>query len=74
MFAGYCLESVGVEAVDTRDNLGRGRFFPFIPDHHVFGNKNKFWYWDYIYYPTELVKRKPFIFFYIVPIIYFIIM
>lgn len=59
MCAGRCLELVGVEAVDTRDNLGHGRFFPFIPEKHVFGKVNtSFWYWSYIYYPTKLVNPK----------------
>jgi hypothetical protein len=33
--AGICLEKVGVKAMDGRDELGEGRFFPFEPSSHI---------------------------------------
>ncbi|CAG5132784.1 unnamed protein product [Candidula unifasciata] len=52
---GKCLHNVGVEAGDTRDELGRERFHPFIPEHHLIPDilPKDMWYWSYNYYPAK---------------------
>ena len=32
---GHCMNNLGIEAVDTRDDEGRKRFMPFVPEHHL---------------------------------------
>lgn len=58
---GRCMQELGVTAGDSRDSLGRGRFFPFIPEMHINSNpaaSQDFWYWKYIYYPIKDVSNK----------------
>lgn len=64
---GKCLANVNVTAVDTRDSEGRGRFFPFVPEHHLIPGHTSpdSWYWKYVYYDTKEVLSLPksFVFF-----------
>ncbi|XP_047737095.1 glycoprotein-N-acetylgalactosamine 3-beta-galactosyltransferase 1-like [Hyalella azteca] len=57
---GKCLTRVGVLAGDSRDERGRGRFFPYPPSHHLVPGplKKQKWYWDYTYYPAQMNKEE----------------
>ncbi|CAN9511655.1 unnamed protein product [Ophioblennius macclurei] len=49
---GQCMEKVGVLAGDSRDNLLRETFHPFVAEQHLTSKFSKtFWYWSYCYYP-----------------------
>ena len=57
MEMGKCMENLHVQAGDSRDSLGRGRFFPFTPENHLVQKYDKsFWYYQYIYYPDQGVS------------------
>lgn len=51
------MQNMNVSAMDTRDSKGRGRFFPFVPEQHLFPGKITagYWYWNNIYYPPKQV-------------------
>ncbi|XP_017075049.1 LOW QUALITY PROTEIN: glycoprotein-N-acetylgalactosamine 3-beta-galactosyltransferase 1 [Drosophila eugracilis] len=52
---GRCMENLNVTAGDSRDEIGRGRMFPFIPEHHLIPAKwdKNYWYWNYLFYKTD---------------------
>lgn len=52
---GLCMTSINITFGDTRDQYGRGRFFPFSVEKNVvpgFITEN-LWYWNYTYYPIK---------------------
>ena len=56
---GFCLESVGVKAGDSRDIDEKYTFFPFDPATHVSIQGNRaapYWYWNNIAYPNKVVS------------------
>lgn len=52
---GRCLENANVTPVDTRDAMGRYRFFPFNVETHIIPEKipDSSWFWNTIYYPYK---------------------
>lgn len=55
---GKCLAKVKVIAGDSRDTEGRGRFFPFVPEHHLIPGHTTpdSWYWKYVFYDVKEVS------------------
>ncbi|KAM9320885.1 glycoprotein-N-acetylgalactosamine 3-beta-galactosyltransferase 1-like [Gastrophryne carolinensis] len=50
---GRCMETMGVAAVDTRDEKERERFNHYPPDFHLTGNLVEYYY-KYSYYPISM--------------------
>lgn len=50
---GKCLQNINVTAGDSRDEKGKGRFFPMAPENHLIPEPPSSWYWSHIYYPTK---------------------
>ena len=50
---GHCLESVDVEAGDSRDKEGNERFFPLNPKNQIMPKTIPSWYREFIYYKSE---------------------
>jgi glycoprotein-N-acetylgalactosamine 3-beta-galactosyltransferase len=52
---GICLENAGVLAGDSRDELDRGRFFPFPPEGHFRQVYVENWFENSTFYKVEEV-------------------
>jgi len=50
---GKCMENLGVLAGDSRDSLGQKRFFPFVPEAHLFPGHYPDWYIKYMFYEED---------------------
>lgn len=52
---GKCLQNIKVKTGDSRDEHGRGRFFPFAPMYHLDNveQDKEFWFWKNLFYPLE---------------------
>jgi glycoprotein-N-acetylgalactosamine 3-beta-galactosyltransferase len=55
MELGYCMQVQNVLAIDTRDDLGRGRFFPMSVQDHIMDNTPE-WYSRYLNFPLRKVS------------------
>ena len=53
------MANLNVAAMDSRDSHGKGRFFPFILQYHMFAGQptKDYWHWNYIYYPVKQVSN-----------------
>lgn len=50
---GKCIQNINGTAGDSRDEHGKGRFFPMAPENHLVPEPPSSWYWNHIYYPTK---------------------
>ncbi|OWF35366.1 glycoprotein-N-acetylgalactosamine 3-beta-galactosyltransferase 1-like [Mizuhopecten yessoensis] len=52
---GRCMQKLGIEAGDSRDEMERERFMPFVPEHHLIPGilPKDMWYWSYSFYPAK---------------------
>ncbi|KAL5276549.1 C1GALT1 family protein [Megaselia abdita] len=50
---GRCLTNGNVTVGDSRDEQGRGRFFPLVPELHLIPLPPTSWYWTHIYYRSK---------------------
>ncbi len=53
---GNCMRALKVEAGDSRDAKGRGRFFAYLPESHLIPDAlpRNFWYWNFMQYRSEV--------------------
>lgn len=59
---GKCLQKLGVEAGDSRDEKGAERFLPLQPEFFLAPEGEKdpnFWFWPMTYYTQNEVNQSP---------------
>lgn len=63
VYIGRCMENLGVNAGDSRDDKGRERFHPLLPEVLLVPGllRNTSWFWFYNFYKPEVVSTLPII-------------